>query len=130
MDRDLSKKLDDLDKKLSKVLKAVGGLEDSIQQLDCSAQLYELEGKVKEIQEAIERIEERSRGRIGAALSGSRLRLLRKLTRVIMAGSLDPNDLVTLDALTIANMWESSALVEVLELRHVESGTVAVLSHI
>jgi len=32
-----------------------------------------------------------------------------------MAEKLDPNDLVTLDALAISNMWETSALVEVLE---------------
>ncbi len=47
-----------------------------------------------------------------------------------MAEPLDPTDLVTLEDLAISNMWETSALVEVLELRHVESGTVAVLSHI
>ncbi len=47
-----------------------------------------------------------------------------------MAEPLNPNDLVTLDELAISNMWETSALVELLELRHVESGTVAVLSHI
>ncbi len=32
-----------------------------------------------------------------------------------MAKQLDPNDLVTLDELAISNMWETSALVEVLE---------------
>ena len=32
-----------------------------------------------------------------------------------MATSLDPNDLVTLKELTISNMWETSALVELLE---------------
>ncbi len=39
-------------------------------------------------------------------------------------------DLVSLDALALSNMWENAALVEVLERGHVESGTVAVLSHI
>ncbi len=47
-----------------------------------------------------------------------------------MAEPLDPKDLVPLDELAISNMWETSALVEVLERGHVESGTVAVLSHI
>ena len=47
-----------------------------------------------------------------------------------MAKHLDSRALVTLDDLAIANMWETSALVEVLEREHVESGTVAVLSHI
>ncbi len=32
-----------------------------------------------------------------------------------MAEQLDPNDLVTVDELAISNMWETSALVEVLE---------------
>ena len=32
-----------------------------------------------------------------------------------MAASLDPKDLVTLEELAIANMWETSALVELLE---------------
>ncbi len=32
-----------------------------------------------------------------------------------MAESLAPNDLVTLEELAIPNMWETSALVEVLE---------------
>ena len=32
-----------------------------------------------------------------------------------MASQLDPNDLVPLEELTIANMWEVSALIEVLE---------------
>ncbi len=32
-----------------------------------------------------------------------------------MAEKLDPNDLVTLEELAISNMWETSALVEVLE---------------
>ncbi len=32
-----------------------------------------------------------------------------------MAESLDPNDLVTLEELAISNMWETSALVELLE---------------
>ncbi len=32
-----------------------------------------------------------------------------------MAESLDPEDLVTLDELAISNMWEISALVELLE---------------
>ncbi len=32
-----------------------------------------------------------------------------------MAEPLDPNDLVTLDELAISNMWETSALVELLE---------------
>ena len=32
-----------------------------------------------------------------------------------MAEPLDPNDLVTLEELAIANMWENAALVEVLE---------------
>jgi len=31
-----------------------------------------------------------------------------------MAESLDPNDLVTLDELALSNMWETSALVELL----------------
>ncbi len=48
----------------------------------------------------------------------------------IMAEKLDPKDLVTLEELAISNMWETSALVELLELRHVESDTVAVLSQI
>ncbi len=47
-----------------------------------------------------------------------------------MAEELNPKELVTPDELAISTMWETSALVEVLELRHVESGTVAVLSHI
>ncbi len=33
----------------------------------------------------------------------------------IMAEKLDPNALVTLDGLAISNMWETSALVELLE---------------
>ncbi len=37
---------------------------------------------------------------------------------------------ITIEDMAISSMWETSALVEVLELRHVESGTVAVLSHI
>jgi len=32
-----------------------------------------------------------------------------------MAKTLDPNDLVTLEELTISNMWEVAALIEVLE---------------
>ncbi len=32
-----------------------------------------------------------------------------------MAASLDPNDLVTLEELAISTMWETSALVELLE---------------
>ncbi len=32
-----------------------------------------------------------------------------------MAEKLDPNDLVTLDELAISNMWETAALVELLE---------------
>ncbi len=32
-----------------------------------------------------------------------------------MAEPLDPNELVTLEELAISNMWETSALVEVLE---------------
>ena len=32
-----------------------------------------------------------------------------------MAEKLDPKDLVTLDELALSNMWETSALVEVLE---------------
>jgi len=32
-----------------------------------------------------------------------------------MAKSLDPTDLVTLEELAISNMWETSALVELLE---------------
>ncbi len=47
-----------------------------------------------------------------------------------MAEPLDPNALVTLEELAISNMWETSALVELLERGHVESGTVAVFSHI
>ncbi len=47
-----------------------------------------------------------------------------------MAEPLDPNDLVTLEELALSTMWETSALVEVLERGHVESDTVAVLSHI
>ncbi len=47
-----------------------------------------------------------------------------------MAEKLDPNDLVTLDELALSTMWETSARVKVLEREHVESGTVAVLSHI
>ncbi len=48
----------------------------------------------------------------------------------ILAEELNPKELVTPDELAISTMWETSALVVVLELRHVESGTVAVLSHI
>ncbi len=33
----------------------------------------------------------------------------------IMAESLDPTDLVTLEELALSNMWETSALVELLE---------------
>ncbi len=47
-----------------------------------------------------------------------------------MAQPLDPNALVTFDELALSTMWETSALVVVLERGHVESGTVAVLSHI
>ncbi len=47
-----------------------------------------------------------------------------------MAEPLDPKDLVTLDELAISTMWETSALVVVLERGHVESDTGAVLSHI
>ena len=36
-----------------------------------------------------------------------------------MASPLDPNDLVTLEELTIANMWEVAALIEVLEKKGV-----------
>ncbi len=32
-----------------------------------------------------------------------------------MAASLDPKDLVTLDELALSNMWETSALVELLQ---------------
>ncbi len=32
-----------------------------------------------------------------------------------MAEPLDPNDLVTLDELALSNMWETAALVELLE---------------
>ncbi len=32
-----------------------------------------------------------------------------------MAQPVDPNDLVTLDELALSNMWETSALVELLE---------------
>ncbi len=34
---------------------------------------------------------------------------------IIMAEPLDPNDLVTLEDLALSNMWETSALVELLE---------------
>jgi len=34
---------------------------------------------------------------------------------VIVTEPLDPTDLVTLDELAISNMWETAALVEVLE---------------
>jgi len=34
-----------------------------------------------------------------------------------MASPLDPNDLDTLEELTITNMWEVAALIEVLEKR-------------
>ena len=34
-----------------------------------------------------------------------------------MAEPLDPNHLITLDELAISNMWETSALVELLELK-------------
>ncbi len=47
-----------------------------------------------------------------------------------MAQPLDPNDLVTLEDLAISTMWETSALVVVLERGHVGSDTIAVLSHI
>ncbi len=36
-----------------------------------------------------------------------------------MAEKLDPNDLVTLDDLALSTMWESSALVELLERKGV-----------
>ncbi len=36
-----------------------------------------------------------------------------------MANPLDPNDLVTLEELAISNMWETSALVELLERKGV-----------
>ncbi len=36
-----------------------------------------------------------------------------------MAEQLDPKDRVTLDALALSNMWETSALVEVLERKGV-----------
>ncbi len=36
-----------------------------------------------------------------------------------MAEKLDPNDLVTLDELALSTMWETSALVELLERRGV-----------
>ncbi len=36
-----------------------------------------------------------------------------------MAEPLDPNDLVTLEELAITNMWETSALVELLERKGV-----------
>ncbi len=48
----------------------------------------------------------------------------------ILAEELNPKELVTPDELAISTMWETSALVVVLERGHVESGTVAVLSHI
>ncbi len=47
-----------------------------------------------------------------------------------MAEKLDPTGLVTLEELAISTMWETSALVVVLERGHAESDTVAVLSHI
>ena len=47
-----------------------------------------------------------------------------------MVEKLDPKDLVTIEDLAISNMQETSALVVVLERGYVESGTVAVLSHI
>ncbi len=37
----------------------------------------------------------------------------------IMAESLDPTDLVTLEELALSNMWETSALVELLERKGV-----------
>ncbi len=36
-----------------------------------------------------------------------------------MAEQLDPNDLLTLEELALSNMWETSALVEVLERKGV-----------
>ena len=36
-----------------------------------------------------------------------------------MATPLDPNDLVTLEELTISNMWKVAALIEVLEKKGV-----------
>jgi len=45
-----------------------------------------------------------------------------------VAEELNPKELVTPDELAISTMGEIAALVVVLELRHVESGTVAVLS--
>ncbi len=36
-----------------------------------------------------------------------------------MAEKLDPNDLVTIEELALSNMWETSALVELLERRGV-----------
>ncbi len=47
-----------------------------------------------------------------------------------MAEPLDPSHLVTIEELALSNMWETTALVVVLERGHVESGTVAVFSHI
>jgi len=47
-----------------------------------------------------------------------------------MAEPLDPKDLVTVEELALSTMWETSALVVVLERGHVGSDTVAVLSHI
>ncbi|MEC4671094.1 MAG: hypothetical protein VST66_04340 [Nitrospirota bacterium] len=48
----------------------------------------------------------------------------------ILAEELNPKELVTPDELAISTMWETSALVVVLERGHVGSDTVAVLSHI
>ncbi len=44
-----------------------------------------------------------------------RLRKLSQNCRAIISTSLDPTSLVTLDELALSNMWETSALVELLE---------------
>ena len=41
-----------------------------------------------------------------------------------MATPFDPNDLVTLEELTISNMWEVAALIDVLEKKGICEGEV------
>ena len=49
-----------------------------------------------------------------------------------MAEPLDPNDLVTLDELAISNMWETSALVELLERKGIltRQGVLAMIQEL
>ena len=47
-----------------------------------------------------------------------------------MAEEFDPKDLVTLEELAISNMWETSALVELLERKGMPTVRSPVLTHI